>query len=66
MFYNGGSFFHCACIIAYRDMKHLESSESTQIKAMVTRHQSGHFVPTGLFNIFGALFTQKLDRLHVQ
>ena len=37
----GGSFFHCACIIAYRDMKHLESSESTQIKAMVTRHRTG-------------------------
>ena len=27
--YNIGSFFHCACI-AYRDMKHLESSTSTQ------------------------------------
>ena len=26
---NIGSFFHCACI-AYRDMKHLESSTSTQ------------------------------------
>ena len=27
-----GFFFHCACIV-YRDIKHLESYESTQIKS---------------------------------
>ena len=29
------------------------------------KHLTGHFVHTGLFNIF-TLFTRKLDRLHVQ
>ena len=41
-----GSFFHCACI-TFRDMKHLESSESTQWKSQSDRpspeipHKSG-------------------------
>ena len=30
MFIYTGSFFHCACIV-FKDMKHLERSESTQI-----------------------------------
>ena len=34
-----GSFFPCACI-AYRDMKHLESSESTQRKSQNDRPSS--------------------------